>query len=255
MSTKIYNGLRIDLPAADLFAFTAELRALCAPIRDRREAELTAAHAAEVVDLAWAVEAGLAPDHATATLAEITAVPVVHAFRAIAERRRQIRATGLRDPGVDTGLDVSFLRDPDTGTILAIPYTEVRAYLDALRTHPAVTPYGYWNNTDRPDDVTAAHWEARRAAWERCAGADPVAVRALTWTLDDATCGLDAAAIRAHLPSVTARAGNLAVHVHTGEVSLRALEATRARLERHLPALDPDALFADVPRVATPTSR
>lgn len=63
--------------------------------------------------------------------------------------------------------EVSFGRDPQTGRILALLYAEepeFRTVWDAL---PDVESYGYWNNSDQPDDVTDDEWAERREVWER----------------------------------------------------------------------------------------
>lgn len=39
-------------------------------------------------------------------------------------------------------------------------------YRKALKDAGVVADYGYWNNTDRPDDVTKEAWKTREKAWQ-----------------------------------------------------------------------------------------
>lgn len=41
------------------------------------------------------------------------------------------------------------------------------AYRAALIEADVLRDYGYWNNTDEPDDVTDAEWRQRRRAWSK----------------------------------------------------------------------------------------
>lgn len=250
MSTKIFDGVRIHLGASALFGFTAELAEQLGPVRHRLDAAATATLAAEVVDLAWAVDAGLATDAGRAHLERITAIPAVWAFGEIVRRQRDIRATGHRDPSVDFSFEITFVTDPTTGRIYAKPFTEHRAYLDVLAAHPAVSAFEFWNTTDRPDDVPADEWDARAAIWSRALTGPTWAASGLTWTLPESTAGVDARAIRAHLPTARTRANHLATWVHYGPVTIAAVNATCERLEPQLPPLDPDALFTAVPQPA-----
>lgn len=39
-------------------------------------------------------------------------------------------------------------------------------YREALAEAGVVEEYGYWNNVDRPDDITKAEWKVREKAWD-----------------------------------------------------------------------------------------
>jgi hypothetical protein len=41
----------------------------------------------------------------------------------------------------------------------------MRDALDFLQDDSRVEDYSYWNNTDKPDDVTDEAWEQRRSIW------------------------------------------------------------------------------------------
>jgi len=53
----------------------------------------------------------------------------------------------------------------------AIPYGEYWLKADWLKSMPEwVKDYAYWNNTDRPDELSAAQWSARRKKWDELTG-------------------------------------------------------------------------------------
>lgn len=40
-------------------------------------------------------------------------------------------------------------------------------YIDVLKSNAIVMDYGYWNNSDKPDDVSSVEWKNRRKAWDK----------------------------------------------------------------------------------------
>lgn len=77
----------------------------------------------------------------------------------------------LSKEGGGMSMEFSLCLFPDRGQTLAILYApkEVRAPWDALSVNgtPIVEEYGYWNNVDLPDGMTASRWETRRKRWSR----------------------------------------------------------------------------------------
>ncbi len=52
------------------------------------------------------------------------------------------------------------------GRLLAISFWEHRGYDDAWKRATGARDYGYWNNTDEPEDVSPEEWEQRRLDWD-----------------------------------------------------------------------------------------
>lgn len=84
------------------------------------------------------------------------------------EMRHEIKKTGLRNHTVDT--DFQIVVFPHKDTILGIAYTESNKWFNQWLTLPGVSEYGYWNNTDPPDDVTDEEWEVRGEIWDEVLG-------------------------------------------------------------------------------------
>lgn len=169
MSTKIYNGYRIA-PAAGLFEFTERLRAVMNPIRTRLDARMLMDRAVTAVDAADA--RGVARPQ-NALLAALSAFD------------DEQRVMDSRQRGHDPHrFEVSFGYDQQTGRVLCLLYTDRREFTEAWEALPEVEAYGYWDNADRPGDMTEAEWEERRDAWERVMpGCTPPAERMVSFSL------------------------------------------------------------------------
>lgn len=201
MSTKIYDGYRIALGGTDLLAFVADFdrraNAVYAELFDRVCTRLATFNRDHVTRVAAGLEPALdrtardLDDHIDdTTIARIqTANHLVNASLLLDDAHTQITRTGRRNPRLDLGCQVTIMpgRDgddaPTDGPAYAILYTENAAYRTAWEAMPGVERYGYWNSTDKPDDVTDTEWDQRRDTWQYVlAGAAP-ARRGLTWSL------------------------------------------------------------------------
>jgi hypothetical protein len=74
-----------------------------------------------------------------------------------------------REPADDYACEIVFL--PRQDKILCLIITEDERFLDVLINTPwfrdssKLEHYPYWNNTDKPDDVTEPEWEQRKFEW------------------------------------------------------------------------------------------
>lgn len=78
-------------------------------------------------------------------------------------RREDVRRTNRRDPAVDTQFTLSFI--PLAHKTLGVAYVEDSAWFDAWLQQPGVSYYGYWSNSDAPDEISEAEWAQRRDDW------------------------------------------------------------------------------------------
>lgn len=92
-------------------------------------------------------------------------------------RKEFIEKKGRRVPALDTDFSVTLI--PVDGAVLGIAYTEHQNWFEAWCKHPGVQDYAYWNNTDKPDDISDEEWEARSNAWE-IMSSDPVSMQGFT---------------------------------------------------------------------------
>jgi hypothetical protein len=147
MSTKIFNGFKIDQP--DLQSILDVVRAFrpwvadqqleayeqfCAVINKARDREK--GHPEYYADCFW-------PWH---------------------DARNAVKKTGFRHTLVDTDFEIIIL--PYKGAFYGISFVERNAWHREWLKQPGVSEFGYWNNTDQPDEISDEEWEARGKIWD-----------------------------------------------------------------------------------------
>lgn len=83
----------------------------------------------------------------------------------IRENYREIYKTGRRNPSYDFQFTVSVI--PTKDKTLCVIYTEQNEFREIWENMKEVEEYGYWNNTDQPEDVTDKEWRFREKEWEK----------------------------------------------------------------------------------------
>ena len=159
MSTKIFNGYK--LPPLSFLELQEFVRGFQRQVREEGHnlySKLLVDIATTHFDLATL---GKGPEDNDATAAYL-------AWNEIAEKQRKIEKTGLRDPAFDFHCEICFI--PFEDCILAILFTEQQTYTEIWESLPEVESYGYWNNTDPPDDVTDEEWKEREKKWDEALG-------------------------------------------------------------------------------------
>lgn len=180
MSTKIYGG-HLLAEGLDVFDAPAAIRAVCDSIRDRRDAKLLVGMAVSAGDHRALGSRETAPQGALGSALAGDSLLTGALLRYMDEQHRADPALRWHDPH---RLEVSFGRDPLTGRIAVHVYEEGGQYATALREAGVLIEYAYWNNTDRPDEVSEVEWAERRDLWDRILPRfDPPAVRMLSWAL------------------------------------------------------------------------
>lgn len=81
-------------------------------------------------------------------------------------RFKQIEKTGLRDIDCDFGLTLTLL-PYNNSTYYVMLITEHQYLCDLFKSYNNVEYYGYWNNTDGPEDMSYAAWCARGDRWRK----------------------------------------------------------------------------------------
>ena len=209
MSTKIYTGYQLDAPdgVAALFAWQA---ALVVALREAYQAEYLRTTASIAVGLHDVARAGKSPTLKAGS-------PLLTATSTLDAAHRSIRETQRRNPQLDFECQYVLLADPqDPEHLYAILYTERDAYTEIFAHAPGVRYFGYWNNTDRPADVSDDDWTARGATWDRVVGYASPASRGLSFellgsyhTATPPLFGDEAVKLLAYLPSDEQRLQNV----------------------------------------------
>jgi hypothetical protein len=189
MSTKIFNGYKINLEDGEtLFDLVKKVRAALEPVYMEQYGRLMGAMACCFAD-AWErgeemVLPGPAGKDRSGKVHKVGAHPLVEAMQVLEAYKKEISTSGQRNPGVDLSCDVAFLEDPSDKGVYALFYSEQREYTTAWESLSEVAEYGYWNNTDPPENMSDEEWVARSQTWERAMNLDePPSRLGLCWEL------------------------------------------------------------------------
>lgn len=167
MSTKIYNGMRA-VGTTDPFAVARHVRRVCTPV---------------YFDLIWSAVS----DHMR-ELVE-TGKPFAKYLLEVLNRIDELDASTQRtfDP-LDVKYKVALLSGPDQ-PLLNVFGENPRPYLNALL-QSGIEDYGYWDNSDRPEELTQAQWDKRRDDWGIALAVDPEDPRSERFALSPSEAGL-----------------------------------------------------------------
>jgi hypothetical protein len=154
MSVKIYHGFKFDSGSLqDLQAFLMKWRGWLKPLH---RAELAAVHARIATDTFD--QSFINP------MSKAGKTPLMEAFHSVMDRQREIKKTGYRDCEVDFDFEVSIF--PHGRNIYGIIYTERGSWRDLFMDQPEISDFSYWDNSDRPADLTARQWWHRYNVWD-----------------------------------------------------------------------------------------
>lgn len=138
-------------------------------------AQLREMHQADLARLLARDTSRMIDREATAALlrAEVTpsANPLSAVRNDIIDRQRRIRTSGLRDPEVDFEFQVVIY--PESGIFLGLVFCEQSRWIRSFLDDPNLSSMPYWDNTDRPDELSEADWDARRDLWLGIFDRDP----------------------------------------------------------------------------------
>lgn len=233
MSTKLHHGHRLA-EGVDPFAFIATVRTALNPVRDRADARILAEKVVEIIDKA-AVH-GL-PDDPDAPLNDMMSAPLTAAYLAYEDEQAKLGKTDRRhDPN---RVELAIGLDQQTGRYGVLLFADCDLLVDAFRAMPQVEEYPYWNNSDRPDEVTETEWVERREFWDRMLpGCAAPAEVMFTWSLrgpyNPGMMSLVAnrsPLILEELPSVDRRAHRAAQHAVTDAAARVMPEGSRSLQE------------------------
>ncbi|RQR65654.1 hypothetical protein DIE18_04180 [Burkholderia sp. Bp9125] len=126
---------------------------------------------------------------------------------AICKRQAQVRTTRERDPAVDFEVVLACWYSRKLGEVIGYVYGELsETVLTMLKETGVATEYGYWNNTDRPESVSAREWRMRGKVWDEVL--DGKSGQGFQFRYDGETANMPFKweELQAHLPSIDSRA-------------------------------------------------
>jgi hypothetical protein len=167
MSVKIYHGFKFHSGSLqELQAFLMKWRGILKPLH---HAELAAVHARIATDTF--------DQFFINPMAKAGKTPLMEAIHSVMDRQREIKKTGYRDCEVDFDFEVSIL--PHGRNIYGIIYTERSKWRDLFMDQPEISDFSYWDNSDKPDEITAREWRHRYKVWDAILLRGPDAIPAM----------------------------------------------------------------------------
>jgi hypothetical protein len=125
-------------------------------------------------------------------------------------RQKRMRETGQRDPAVDYDMSVVIL--PFRRRVYATTYAD-NGLGDILLSAGIYEPYGYWDSSDGPEDVSASAWRRRGKLWKDILAQDmfgrPGQI-GITFECNHGFRALDIDSILKQVPSIEKRAAGVA---------------------------------------------
>jgi len=163
MSTKIYNGLLVDrMIGSKIHKINdkiKELRSVCAEIVNREAGEFLVRKAIDLYDERFTF--GNIP-----TDMKYIASPIAEAAANMKDRINEVKRTQRRDPAIDFSFEITFIPIRKR-KMLGLYYCENRDLVNKMFSIPGfVSEYGYYDNSDMPDELTQRQWDQRNADWE-----------------------------------------------------------------------------------------
>lgn len=158
MATKLYNGL--------LFSHT-NLTSIRNNLLQLKKELQTAVN--DIVDEGIAKQSAVYLD--TDIVREFYPLPKSPLQSIIKKVARDTRArikdnalSPTRDPGFD--FHTSIVLIPSNYKILAYVLTDYQPFFKKIMEHTGAAYYGYWNNSDKPDNCTSPDWDTREKDWD-----------------------------------------------------------------------------------------
>ena len=168
MSTKIYNGKIIkNMSVFELNEFRKALRKEMIPVAQEQYYKMMA-HIMQTAYVMHVTGVNICKYSVELREHDGTPIDIKRIGRKAADDlvTKTSNAVFTYDSEDDADYDVNVCVFPLENKMLAIYYAHNDELYSILKANPAFSDYGYWNNTDKPDDVSEEEWEQRKIDWD-----------------------------------------------------------------------------------------
>lgn len=171
MSTKVYSGFRVNAGSAlaNLNLLSA-IKPVVQALVDRRMAVILAERIAFEVDrfcvLRQEENLGRATELPADWADQKTKLVSWSIRMTLLDEQAECRAGPRRHPAVDCDVELFLRADPAQGTLLGYLQEEGVGVRKMLTQTPGIEDFCYWNNSDKPEELTDEEWDARGRLWD-----------------------------------------------------------------------------------------
>ena len=202
MSTKVYTGFKFV--ARELRDIVTAMNGIKAGIEQLQRQGFLKVYACMLVTLLDRSQAAVVAGNSEQLVQGMAGRRVRDA---ICKRQAQVRTTRERDPAVDFEVVLSCWYSHKLGQVIGYVYGELSdTVLTMLQETGVATDYGYWNNTDRPERVSAREWRQRGKVWDEVLDGKSGQGFQFRYDGEMASLPLKWEELQAHLPSIESRA-------------------------------------------------
>jgi hypothetical protein len=155
MSTKIFDGKRMPMMALEEFAeWASGLREL---VRKKLNDILIKHTIEDIVNIhdKYAIGNEIVPEYASYDSYKILSYHIMLDLLSKKDKHYNLNK-----------FTFSLAAFPIGFHILLVPYSHYNEIIEIVSKYKYVEEYAYWNNTDKPENLTTEQWENRRNAWE-----------------------------------------------------------------------------------------
>lgn len=159
MSTKIYGGRRVKAKNfSEFYEFLTELREKAKPVAEDLCRTVCARDMIAKIDKATYNDEPI-------NLKDIR----YDMWKEFDEAKMEAKQKGRKVEHLDFNMSMFVFINPEVSTEYVYLYPIAsydREMLPVLDSIEGVEEYAYWNNTDKPEDLSEAEWEERELAWD-----------------------------------------------------------------------------------------
>ncbi|WP_126223547.1 hypothetical protein [Burkholderia ambifaria] len=202
MSTRVYTGFKFV--ARELRDIVTAMEGIKASIEKLQREGFLKVYACMLVTLLDRSQAAVAAGNSEQLVQGMAGRRVRDA---IYKRQAQVRTTRERDPAVDFEVVLACWYSRKLGEVIGYVYGELsETVLTMLKETGVATEYGYWNNTDRPESVSAREWRMRGKVWDEVLDGKSGQGFQFRYDGEMANMPFKWDELQAHLPSIESRA-------------------------------------------------
>lgn len=212
MSIKVYNGLILEgkttqKSLAAIVATKANIQKLV----DEKNAKVVSKRVSDYIDR---IVLQLATNPGTElTNDELTDYPASDINRDVRKEQETCRGGLSREPSIDCDVELIVNMHEKSGALLCRIQEERVGAHDAFLASPGFADFGYWDNSERPEDISGKSWARRGRLWQEACDSPESKAFSFKWV----PSFLEKEALIAALPSFDSRvlenAKNWAYHL------------------------------------------
>ena len=166
MSIKIYNGIILkNKNLNETLPLILKIRKKCEEIKKRKEESLYINLMTKILDnqkINMESPKEICKRYELPKFKQIT--PILAAEIIIKNRIKNIKLKNERDPAVDFECNISLI--PSGNDTLGTIFTECSEMTEHILKLEEIEEYNYWDNTDKPENISEKIWEKRYSKWK-----------------------------------------------------------------------------------------